>query len=700
MRKNVPRLEKVFVGLIVLVLAGLVGLFAWDLKTATPDNPFADVTRQLNEAVRPPEAVAAGYLMPTGERALRRTIPARLPLQILAPAGQDVPLPPGAAGWQDLATAAETYQAKQAIAAEYDVGGTTVRAIALETPAPQWAFGLCGARRPADARQIAFGGDIDGWQTDRRGAFWAGRFYVEVAMDDTPAGQADPAAANDATSEIPSGAASASNASVSGTPSNMVAASDAPTSQTPTDAVSALLAQLAGVQVAYGRPFEAEALLPTEGLDAASLRFVAERPLGVDALAPAFVADYDGRVEVAIAVAGSTGAAERMQTAVVESLATPPAGETDEPQDIEGEPDYTDEESYGTDAAEESQPALTDDNGIARGTLPDGRTVMVRAMDRYLVAVAAPQAEPAATLLAQIQPPQVVGQTMLASAPQRKAGGLLPVLAEPDLAGPGEVRTFGPDTLYEKINGKAQLYHSYNFAELLFTTYAAGEDAGIDLYVYDMGQPDNAFGIYRTEQGDGGEPADVGRNGYLSGSSVFFWKGKYYVNLLAAGVEPGHESEGGDNSDLREIALKLARAVADALPEADQSLWADKVLPAENRVPDTFEFRKSDVFGLSFLHDVFTAQYAIGDGELTLFVMRNDNPQQAAETFEQYKAFAGRYGKVLDVAEIDGATVMTSESIGTYDVIFVKDTYLGGATAAEDLQTARDLVTEWVTQMQ
>lgn len=281
--------------------------------------------------------------------------------------------------------------------------------------------------------------------------------------------------------------------------------------------------------------------------------------------------------------------------------------------------------------------------------------------------------------------------------------GPLPKLAGPDVTGPGEIRHFNPDTLYEKIDGKAQLYLSYNFAELLFTTYAA-DDVSLDVYVYDMSQADNAFGIFKAEQGEEAETAPVGREGYYSGSSVFFWKGKYYVNVLASAATEEEaageaEQEGMSGDQARPIALKLAKAIANQLQDAGQSLWAEQVLPADNRVAGSFEFRKSDAFGLDFLKDVFSAQYKQDGQEMTLFVTRSASAEGAGQILKQYQDFSAKYGKVVESIEAGPARILVAENTGTYDVVFARDKYFGGATAAPNKDTAKGIVTKWVEQL-
>lgn len=316
-------------------------------------------------------------------------------------------------------------------------------------------------------------------------------------------------------------------------------------------------------------------------------------------------------------------------------------------------------------------------------------------------------ANPLATLLTELSRSHVFSKPVTGTeAPARQTAGgdqagPLPRMVGPDLAGPGETRRFNPDTLYEKIDGKAQLYLSYGFAELLFTTYTAG-DVSLDVYVYDMGQADNAFGIFKAEEGESAESAAIGRGGYYSGSSLFFWKGKYYVNVLAAeGGESNQttEREGMAGDQARPIALRLATAIANQLQDAGQSLWAEQVLPADGKVPGSFEFRKSDAFGLDFLKDVFSAQYKHDGKDLTLFVTRAASPQAAQDLLKQYQEFTAKYGKVIDSVEVVGSRVLVAENTGTYDAVFAKDSYFGGITAADDKDLAKDVATKWLQGM-
>lgn len=637
-RKKVSPLEKVICVLLVLVPAGLLALFARDIRKPQATNPFTVDSQLLSEAARPPEVVAAGYLLPDTQAA-RRSAPPTL----LAPSDLASKDP-------SLATVVANYRARRTITANYEVAGTAQSAIAIETDGPEWAFGLWSARRPADAKILSASGNAQAWRAGSRTGFWSGRHYVELSLDSPPAPSASPAA-DDPASAAP-----------------------------PTDPLAILLAEVSRAYVPFGRPFPAEAVMPADGLKADSLRFIAEPAFGIEPLKPAFLADYESGAQLAVIALTSADAANGALKTASKGLSQA------DPEDPEAE------------SAGQATPAI-DAHGRASGTLGDGRAILLQTVDRFLVAAVAPQADQATALLDQV--PQPAAHQALAAAsltPAAGADGPLPKFQEADLSGPGEVRRFNADTLYEKINGKAQLYLSYNFVELTFTTYVAGESS-LDVYVYDMGQADNAFGIYKAEEGEDAEAVEIGAGGYASGASIFFWKGKNYVNILAGGEDAGHAGQEGGSGSQKEIALKLAAAIADQIKSAGQSLWAEQILPQADRVAGSFEFRKSDAFGLDFLKDVFSAQYKVADKDLTLFVMREASPDKAAEVLSQYEAFGAKYGQVLESTETAGAKVILIESSGTYDVVFCKDQYFGGVTAAEDKDAAKDAVMKWVAQL-
>jgi hypothetical protein len=122
---------------------------------------------------------------------------------------------------------------------------------------------------------------------------------------------------------------------------------------------------------------------------------------------------------------------------------------------------------------------------------------------------------------------------------------------------PRQVSRYSPDDLYVKINGRAEEFLRFHVASLTFGTYEHRTDADrtIDVYLYDMGEPANAAGIYRAEAAPGATPVAVGTEGYQIGPAVFFRKGASYVQLLPSGL---------DEADAR-AALVIAGRLAERM---------------------------------------------------------------------------------------------------------------------------------------
>jgi len=81
---------------------------------------------------------------------------------------------------------------------------------------------------------------------------------------------------------------------------------------------------------------------------------------------------------------------------------------------------------------------------------------------------------------------------------------------------PQRASRYTPDNLYIKINGRADIYLQFRVVSLVFGSYAHALDSKrtIDIYWYDMGQPENAQGIYRAEAPPDADKVDIGREGY------------------------------------------------------------------------------------------------------------------------------------------------------------------------------------------
>lgn len=416
---------------------------------------------------------------------------------------------------------------------------------------------------------------------------------------------------------------------------------------------------LSGAQLLYGGPFWAEAILPKDNQIPGSLTFVAKDALSLEALSNTFTVDYaDGAACFALdagSIDRALGVLASIETLMVE---------------------------HGRVDAKPNPP----DTYFLAGGIDDRELACFSAGD-FVYGAASSEMGRSVELAKQMLDATGValrasnGSTQSASHLSPTAEKRLPMLDVSGWSGPANYRVFTPATLYEKIDGRAGLFLQFHAAELAFGSYRDAAGQVIDVYRYDMGEAANAFGIFRAEFGGHVEPIDIGRDAYASGPSVFFWKGRCYVSLIAD----------GEQDDLTDVVRTLAKTIAEAISDEGQPLWAERMLPEENRVPGSFDYLATSAFSLDFLNDVFKADYRIGDETLTLFIHRADDEDAAREVIEKYVAFFKSYGKVLANDEYDTGRWAVGDTDDIYDAVFNVGKYVGGVSGADNPEKASDL---------
>jgi len=97
----------------------------------------------------------------------------------------------------------------------------------------------------------------------------------------------------------------------------------------------------------------------------------------------------------------------------------------------------------------------------------------------------------------------------------------------------GRDERYHRDTLFEHIDGGAELYLTYGFVEALVRRYTDRGDSEIVLEIYDMGRSTEAFGIFTIERED--EDIGIGQDSEFGGGLLRFWRDRYFVSILATG---------------------------------------------------------------------------------------------------------------------------------------------------------------------
>lgn len=251
----------------------------------------------------------------------------------------------------------------------------------------------------------------------------------------------------------------------------------------------------------------------------------------------------------------------------------------------------------------------------------------------------------------------------------------------------GAVEQYTPQSLYEKIDGLADLFLSYDVVGLSVANYKKSPESQVllEAYIYDMGTPTNAFGVFSVERSPNEPRVDIGREAYHSDASVFIWTGQYYLKIIASDA----------TDELAKVGLALAGGLARSLSDSGRHVWGLKALPQANLVPRSQRYFRVDAMGLDFMRDTYTAQYRRGEAVVDAFLSRQDTPEAAGATIERYVAHARKYGRAAETLVAGGMKLIRCDMGRTFDVIFAKGRLVAGVTAVGDsglaVQAAIDL---------
>ncbi len=249
-----------------------------------------------------------------------------------------------------------------------------------------------------------------------------------------------------------------------------------------------------------------------------------------------------------------------------------------------------------------------------------------------------------------------------------------------------KVKEFASENLYEQINGRAEFFLAYDMIRMTFASFVNSADKGkfIDLSIFDMGAPTNAFGVFSGERSQGAPPLNLGRAGYRSDSNYYIWKGRYYIRIIASDA----------TQELRRLGMELARKVTGLLLDSGGKVWGLTALPETDRAPESVQYFKVDAMGLDFMRNTYIALYRKGGTQVTAFLSRRDSIESVRSTVARYAAYAGKYGKGSERLKEKGVELVFCDMDGNYDVVFQKGRLMGGVSSVKDRNLAIQVAAE------
>ncbi len=202
-----------------------------------------------------------------------------------------------------------------------------------------------------------------------------------------------------------------------------------------------------------------------------------------------------------------------------------------------------------------------------------------------------------------------------------------------------DVRTFVGQTLWEYIDGGAEIYYLYDFEIVATADYKADStEIVVDIYKFDS--PDNAFGLYSMLRPVDAQPVRLGVEGFLDPASVVFVKGDYVVKLIAY-----------DESEQSTLALtNFSEELANLVPGRTTFPEAFSLFPKANLIETSRKYFAESYLGQKFLTDVYAQEYIIGTDTVQLFL----SDDASGSKFAQWKEIAENTAEIEPIVDSIG----------------------------------------------
>lgn len=250
---------------------------------------------------------------------------------------------------------------------------------------------------------------------------------------------------------------------------------------------------------------------------------------------------------------------------------------------------------------------------------------------------------------------------------------------------------FTPDTLYEKINGQADLYLGSGFFQLKCQRFVHPDspDMWFEVFKYDMGTADHAFSVYSQQYRDDGQSLDWAPFGYSVANALFFVHGQDYIEMRTNSTS--HE--------LMMVMHTVAKEYVENNALETVTIAGIGWFPEQGLNPKSITMVSSNAFGFERLNRVYTARYLIDGKTVTAFISQRADDQEAAELAFAFGRFYSQFGGQELTTGFPSPNGKTIEIMDSIHIIFSEGIYLAGVHEAQDMDVARELASRLHTKI-
>jgi len=256
-------------------------------------------------------------------------------------------------------------------------------------------------------------------------------------------------------------------------------------------------------------------------------------------------------------------------------------------------------------------------------------------------------------------------------------------------------KTYTQKTLFERVNGQAELFFKYGFQKSVFAIYQSkkNRENQVELDIYDMGNVLQAFGVFSRFRNED-RPGGFGLDSSLDDHSAFFYQGKYFLILYAP--EPNQEI-------LRQFSKLISLEISDPSPPPREISY----FPKNGLKPGSIQYFPEGLLGHQFLKRGFQGTYMektegkTEDKTLKLFLAIFQNPQKANNALRGFQDDLSKRGKVSSgsIVEFETRALKGEDPYQGKVIVVQKGFYLLGVVGFEKEEDGENRLAEFLREV-
>lgn len=194
----------------------------------------------------------------------------------------------------------------------------------------------------------------------------------------------------------------------------------------------------------------------------------------------------------------------------------------------------------------------------------------------------------------------------------------------------GKPLFYNRETLSDRINGEAELYFPYGFDQMAAARYSSVKNSGsgMDVEIYRMGSLLDAFGMYANYRQKEGRSLTVGAESNLSGSQLYFYRGRNFVHIQITGT---------DDSNSASLA-ECAKTVASRIPGNNNRPPELSVFDRPEVIKGTERYLPQNLLGYDFLNRGIMTDAVVEGTNFQIFLLLGTTAKSALTVLDRYRS--------------------------------------------------------------